>query len=92
MVLEVSVCSDEDLKARRFRSGDQVAVLQFRPAAFVRCFDDVRDQRPSKRRGRALVEENFHSGSFKCAAGSVFENSPRLLGSYARKPIDKLVQ
>ena len=92
MILQVSICGDEDIKFLRFCGGDQVAVLQFRPAALVRSLDLMSNQRPSKRRGRALIEENFHSGSFESATGGVFEYSPGLLGSDARKPLDKLVQ
>ena len=92
MVLEISICGDENFKSGYFSSSNQIAVLQLRPSAFVCGLDRMSSERLPKRRRSALIEKNFHSGGFEGAAGCMFEYGPGLLRSDARKPIDELVQ
>ena len=92
LVLEVLVRCDEYLEPRILCRSDEFPILKLRPSLLVRGCHFMVYQRLAQWRRSPLIEQNFHSGRFEGAAGSMFKDGFRLVGQYTGKPLDELVK
>ena len=90
-MLEMSIHGDEDGKAGSCGRGDQLTVLQIRPAALVGDFNLMPEQRLAQWNWRALIEQNPRSRHRQGASRGVLQYFTRPLQRNPRKPFDELM-
>lgn len=91
LILEVLVCSNQNIESVGFCAAQKLAVFERTPASLKCGFHLMRINMLAKRNWRSLIEQNPHSRHFQ-GAGGVFEDSSRLLKGNPRKPFQKLRQ
>lgn len=87
---KIGIGGDEDFVPLSLRSVQQLAVRERRPGELVRGGHFVPRQRMSQGIGRALVEEDAHSGGGQGALGGMLEDRASSLQSDAWEPFDEL--
>ena len=91
LVLQVLIGGDEDVKLRALGSGNELAILQTRPTAFVCGFNGMAKKRMTKRRRCTLVKQDQHLCDFECASRGMFQHVAGLVQRDAGEPLQKLM-
>ena len=88
-MLQILICSDENLKVVRLGCVQQLPISKRRPTSLISSNDVVTGEERPQRRRRALVEENAHLRSSR-APGYMFEDLSDLSTTHAGKPRHEL--
>ena len=91
LILEVLVSANENIEPNLLHCGDERAILELRPSAFVGGFDIVPGQELPKRARCALIEKDLHlrrrQGTLRC----MLQHSANLLRRDALEPLDEVI-
>ena len=90
LVSEVGVGCNQDLEGVPLRRIQQIAILQFRPAALVGGGNFVMRQGVRQGRGSALIKKYAHLCGSKRASRGVIKHGPYLFKRNAGKPFNEL--
>ena len=91
LILEALISANEDVELDLLHCGDERAILEQRPSAFIGGYDIVPDQELPERAGRTLIEKNLHLRGRQRTLCGMLQHEADLLRCDALEPLGKVL-